>query len=732
MIKLTFKPKLAALSVIALMSTFPAPMIHASSPVFEMEREFLTTGDFDGDGKMDVAVVDRPTGRVRFGYALGDGVFDWVEWRSSGTKDTTGVTVGRLSDAKADSLAFAAADINLVTALEARSRSVPADSVTLPNTALGPNLIVAIDIGGAGNNAFDDLIVSSIYNSDPTPNHISFFRSGGKAFTQIIETPTPLAISRGNRLALKRGGKEYVVSIGADAQGERLHVETMDSGKAETVLTIPGIPQGSDYLAGYFRGGPLREFVFYAPGESNITVRPVEEAGGKFQAGAAKTITVTRPIRHLAVVEGEKKSRLMAVFGDTEPAELMDFDGVTAPVMVQQLAGATNRFLNAAIALPDSVVLLSATTNDRPYSATHYQVYALNDGSYKPGVYGSLPSLDDRDEWTVPEIHTRIVAALKEKTAADMKEYTNAIPGTEVIYEMVPIPGGEFLMGSPDGEKARKPDEGPQHKVKVSPFWMGKYEVTWDQYLLFMYPDDEKNLRETFKTPEDVNTVSDAVTRPSKPYVSMDFGMGKSSKRGGKGFPAIAMTQHGANKFCHWLSAKTGHFYRLPTEAEWEYACRAGTTTAYSYGDDLGALTDYGWFFDNSNDKYQEVGKKKPNPWGLYDMHGNVTEWVLDQYSAEFYKTLEAAGIATDPWNKATKPYPHSVRGGSWDDDPAALRSAARHASGRHWKMTDPQLPKGKWYLTDAKIIGFRLVRPLAVPSAEELQKYWISGVEKE
>jgi formylglycine-generating enzyme required for sulfatase activity len=255
---------------------------------------------------------------------------------------------------------------------------------------------------------------------------------------------------------------------------------------------------------------------------------------------------------------------------------------------------------------------------------------------------------------------------------------------------------------------------------------MGQCEVTWDAYLLFMYPDDEKKLRETYKTDPAVDALSDAVTRPSKPYVDMSFGMGKS------GFPAISMTQHAANKFCHWLSAKTGHFYRLPTEAEWEYACRAGTTTAYSFGDDPAKLEDYAWFFDNSNSKYQKVGRKKPNPWGLYDMHGNVAEWVLDQYDAQFYKLCAEQGVVTDPWNRATKPYPHSVRGGSWDDDPPALRSAARRGSDRSWKQTDPQLPKSIWYLTDAQFVGFRIVRPLKIPPPEEMVKYWTSGVEKD
>jgi formylglycine-generating enzyme required for sulfatase activity len=626
-------------------------------------------------------------------------------------------------DVKHDSLALVSADANQIAVVDAASPSIPSDPIRVTSAILGPNAVAAVDIGGAGNTPLDDLYVASIYNNDPD-NRVTLFRADGKAFTQTGEVPAAGAESRGNRLALKPGGPEFVATLSSGAGGSSLRLENLAGGKPEAVLSIGGLPAGVDYFVGNFSGGAAKDFVFFTSGEPNLLVSTVKETGGKWEATPPKTLTLDRPARQYVVLDAGAKSRLIAVFGTNEPAELLDFDAATAPVSVQKLAGATNKCLSAAIALPEAVVLFSSFMPGRP--ASYYQVYLLKDGSYTASAYGSLASLADRDDSTVPLIHQRIVAAQTEKSQADMKSYTNAIPGTEVTYEMVAIPGGEFLMGTPAGEKDRKPDEGPQHKVKLAPFWIGKYEVTWDQYLLFMYPDDEKKLRETHATPEDANKVADAVTRPSKPYVDMSFGMGKG------GYPAIAMTQHGANKFCHWLSAKTGHFYRLPTEAEWEYACRAGTTTAYSFGDDASKLPEYGWFFDNSNSKYQKVGKKKPNPWGLYDMHGNVTEWVLDQYAADLYQTLAAAGIASDPWNKATQPYPHAVRGGSWDDDPPALRSGARRGSDRTWKMTDPQLPKGIWYHTDAQWVGFRVVRPLVVLSAEEMTKYWISGVEKD
>jgi len=448
----------------------------------------------------------------------------------------------------------------------------------------------------------------------------------------------------------------------------------------------------------------------------------------------------------------------------------------------------------------------------------------------------------------VTEIHRQILATLTVTNESGMKPYTNTIPGTTVSYVMLPIPGGEFLMGSPESEQGRTPDEGPQHKVAIAPFWMGRCEVTWNEYELFMYPDLVKRSATALGQKED--PLIDAVSRPTKPYTEMSFGMGKD------GFPAISMTQHAANKYCQWLSAKTGQFYRLPTEAEWEYACRAGTTTAYSFGDDVSKFREYAWF-KNNNDrsltisldeipdlpsfaarlkqppstdalspylrdqfspatrkllsdygdgpnlelqralvedidriirngpiytserfagvelpkqisdllkekpegedlirlnrellheaypkeivtsdsepmaKYQKVGLKRPNPWGLYDMHGNVVEWTLDQYDPDYYKQF-ADTVASNPWNKATTPYPHVARGGSWDDKPEMLRSSARLASSKAWKVQDPQLPKSIWYHTDAQFLGFRIVRPLKVPSPEELQKYWTSGVEKD
>ena len=269
---------------------------------------------------------------------------------------------------------------------------------------------------------------------------------------------------------------------------------------------------------------------------------------------------------------------------------------------------------------------------------------------------------------------------------------------------MLPIPGGKFLMGSPEDEEYREDDEGPQREVQISPFWMAKTEITWDVYDVWASDIDIK-LRAALNlkaSPRDALADKFQISQPTNPYTDMTFGMGK------KGYPAICMTQHAARTFCKWLSAKTGRYYRLPTEAEWEYACRAGTTTAYSFGDDPDDLEDYAWCFDNTDEAYEKAGTKEPNPWGLHDMHGNVAEWVLDQYDEAGYESI--LDQTTDPLAIPKTLFPRVVRGGGWDQFPEDCRTAAREASSEEWKARDPQIPKSIWYLTEALHVGFRIV----------------------
>lgn len=284
--------------------------------------------------------------------------------------------------------------------------------------------------------------------------------------------------------------------------------------------------------------------------------------------------------------------------------------------------------------------------------------------------------------------------------------YKQQINGTKVSFDMQAIPAGDYLMGSKNG----KPDELPVHKVELAAFWMSKLEVTWDVFELFLYKDYEKT--NSTKISEQV----DAVTRPTKPYLDMTFGMGKQN------YPALAMTQYSAIQFCKWLYARTGVFYRLPTEAEWEYACRAGSTTEFSFGDDESKLSEYAWYKTNSEKKTQQVGLKKPNAWGLYDMHGNVAEWTYDQYNADFYATNINS---SNPVALPNQLYPLVIRGGSYEDDAKYLRSAARMFSDPAWKQIDPQIPKSNWWFPDAPFIGIRLVRPAVTPTKEEIEKYY-------
>lgn len=324
-----------------------------------------------------------------------------------------------------------------------------------------------------------------------------------------------------------------------------------------------------------------------------------------------------------------------------------------------------------------------------------------------------------------PELYSlteRIYALIKkgESFALVGKNYVLKVPQLlNVELPMVYIKGGEFMMGSSEGETGRSSDELRPHRVMVNDFWMSSIEIPWELYQVFM---DNGRARNKEGRPMEVQATDEtwmAVSQPTAPYTAMNLGMGNGYERG---FPAIAMSHYAAAKFCEWLSARTGQYYRLPTEAEWEYACRAGSDSPYSFGKEEALLHEYAWYYENAQDQYQHTARKKPNAWGLYDMHGNVAEWVLDSFIP--VETESGTTVLGNPVFLKQKA-PHLVKGGSWDDDAPALRAAARKKSTEAWNSLDPQNPKSLWYLTEGGQIGFRIVRPVAIPSLELMHHYW-------
>lgn len=335
-----------------------------------------------------------------------------------------------------------------------------------------------------------------------------------------------------------------------------------------------------------------------------------------------------------------------------------------------------------------------------------------------------------------------------------MVPYTEKIPGTEITFEMIPVPGGDFLMGSPAGEADRADDEGPQVRVKVEPFWMGKCEVTWGEYRAFMAMYDAFKKLQRLSTnagaeaggaaaDEDHRLIQshawndkleadwnvDAVTSPTPLYdSSFTYGVGDQPNQ-----PAVTITDYAARQYTKWLSRVLGSNYRLPSEAEWEYAARAGTNTTWSFGNNADELEKYAWTESNGDGQTHPVATKQPNPWGLYDMHGNVAEWTLDEYFPDAYAKLGNGSVdaaAAIRWPK--KVFPRVIRGGSWHAPAATSRSAARQKSeNNEWKLSDPNIPLSPWWFTEepATAVGMRVMRPLNPLSADDKKRVWEADV---
>ena len=336
----------------------------------------------------------------------------------------------------------------------------------------------------------------------------------------------------------------------------------------------------------------------------------------------------------------------------------------------------------------------------------------LNVGHYDPKAihaknvaFGSTGN-EKKEKYTAPAVVT------------GHKDFTETIPNTTVSFQMKAIPGGSFKIGSPGNEPLRKPDEGPQKEVKISPFFMAEIEVSWEVYMAF-YSATAAEGRST--DTEGTRTMADvdAISGPTPPYGQPDQNWGLGNR------PAITMSYHSAETFCKWLTQVTGKTYRLPTEAEWEYAARGGKQTPFFFegevkdfaekgflgklfGKESDSINKYVVYAKNSKSKTQEPEKITANPYGLKNMLGNAAEYCADWYSPEAYSQLSEG--TQDPKGPASGEE-HVVRGGYFKSDIADVRSASRSTTQTvGWLKTDPQMPKSIWWLSDCNYISFRVV----------------------
>jgi formylglycine-generating enzyme required for sulfatase activity len=245
--------------------------------------------------------------------------------------------------------------------------------------------------------------------------------------------------------------------------------------------------------------------------------------------------------------------------------------------------------------------------------------------------------------------------------------------------------------------------------VRLDPFYLCTTETTLELFMAYYQETvsakkDFDAMQEAQKDSEQTSTDDvDAITGPTPVYGDLSMGYGPKH-------PAIGMTWHNAMTFCRWLSKKTGKEYRLPTEAEWEYACRAGTGNVFGCTNAPDQVKDFAWYKVTADSETSPVGTKKPNARGLYDMLGNVREWVYDFYGPTAYKEAAGNTPAVDPKGpKGGKV--HVARGGDYSCPIGELRCAARAFEEKWWRMGDPQIPKSIWWLPEMDIIGFRVAR---------------------
>ena len=413
--------------------------------------ELFNAGDFDGDGRVDLVIVDKETGNYRLAHQLSAGNYSWGKARASGIENVSSFAVGKLLSLTSDALVFVGPDANRVNALDASSPTSAGLPISFHPSTLGPNLVVALDIGGGGITPHDDLFLASLWNNSPA-NRLTLVRNNAGVMTELGTVSLTAPLEQGDRVLFKAGQPTLAGVVRRDPANTFIAYR-LTSGSAVIEASLSGLPAGAAYAWGQFGAPPFSQFLFYAPGQSNLLLRPVQEPIlGTFNLGIGADFPMGDALAQVITLAGPTP-RLLIIFGGRTRASVYDFDGVNAPTLRQQFNAAPGETFTGAGVLGGGHFMMYSS-RDGSGRSTFFQAYNFNGSTFTVGASGNLPPgnalsargnvmLFQREPFVAPNLNL-----LRSLNASDWSSQLGALPGP-VSVQAESFGGATQGLGNP-------------------------------------------------------------------------------------------------------------------------------------------------------------------------------------------------------------------------------------------------------------------------------------------
>lgn len=374
------------------LGSFVGPAAHAA--VSETPEEFHGSADINGDGVVDLIIVDKPSGIYRLAFGQANGTNLWIEGRPSGIENVTGFAAGRVLSTARDGLAFTAPGANRVNLVDASSSAQAGQPTNVLVAPLGPNRVALLDIGGAGNTAHADIFAPSIENNPPVPYRLGLVRSTGTTFSNMLDLALAARVVNTDAIKLKTNVANPVLAGSIREAGGNFNfiAQTLASGTPVDVAVVNALPPVDAFVATNFNATALCQFLFYQRGSSNLLLRPVQEpVAGAFNFGAGASFPFTSALREVLIVPGTNDIRLLIIFGLGETAGIYTFNGVDAPQVVETFTAPPGETFSGAGASGRGNFSLFSGTDGK---SSKFQDWKRSGNGYVKGASGALPDLN--------------------------------------------------------------------------------------------------------------------------------------------------------------------------------------------------------------------------------------------------------------------------------------------------------------------------------------------------